>query len=153
MEKQYSLLNTDGVENWTELVAHKVRGLLDDTGPSNMVFTDGPSDHNVNRSVFLHMTFFNLDSTGKPRTMEPPLLPGNYIQVPFREFKFSWVEIHCEVWPTTYCGSCCIRSHHGEFYFVNSLTHYLSHSLHLGLYLSGRMGNRNTDQQGFKRSR
>ena len=30
-------------------IASKVRGLLDDSGPSNMVFTDGPIDEYVNQ--------------------------------------------------------------------------------------------------------
>ena len=48
MEKQYGLLNTNGEENWAGVIAMKVQGLLDDTGPSNMAFTDGPSDLKVN---------------------------------------------------------------------------------------------------------
>lgn len=53
MEKQYALLNIDNEDNWAEGIALKVQGLLDDAGPSNMAFTDGPSDHNVNQFSFL----------------------------------------------------------------------------------------------------
>jgi hypothetical protein len=53
VERQYSLLNVDGEENWSNTVALKVRHLLDDEGPSNMAFTDGPNDHNVSHfSIF-----------------------------------------------------------------------------------------------------
>lgn len=50
IEKQYGLQNTNCEDNWVESVALKVRSLLDDTGPSNMAFTDGPIDINVNKS-------------------------------------------------------------------------------------------------------
>ena len=48
VEKQYGLLNTNGEDNWAEGGAMKVQGLLDDAGPSNMAFTDGPNDLNMN---------------------------------------------------------------------------------------------------------
>ena len=53
MEKSYSLLNTDNEDNWDERIALKVQGVLDDAGPSNMAFMDGPNDHNVNQISFL----------------------------------------------------------------------------------------------------
>lgn len=34
---------------WAEGIALKVKALLDNTGPSNMPFTDGPSDKNVSQ--------------------------------------------------------------------------------------------------------
>jgi hypothetical protein len=51
VEKQYALINTDGKNNcqWAEHIALKIRSLLDDAGPSNMAFTDGPNDVNVNQ--------------------------------------------------------------------------------------------------------
>jgi hypothetical protein len=52
VEKQYTLVNADGEDGWAAGIALKVRGLLDDAGPSNMDFTDGPSDCNVNQ-IFL----------------------------------------------------------------------------------------------------
>ena len=49
VEKHYALHNTDNEDNWVERTAIKVGSLLDDAGESNMAFTDGPSDSNVNQ--------------------------------------------------------------------------------------------------------
>jgi hypothetical protein len=49
VERQYALVNVNGEDGWAKSVAIKVRGLLDDAGPSNMDFTDGPSDCNVSQ--------------------------------------------------------------------------------------------------------
>jgi hypothetical protein len=49
VEKQYALVNADGEDGWAAGIALNVRGLLDDAGPLNMDFTDGPSDCNVNQ--------------------------------------------------------------------------------------------------------
>jgi hypothetical protein len=50
-EKQYNL-KTDGEDNTADVVAIKVRGLLNEAGPSNMAFTDGPTDVNVSHFCF-----------------------------------------------------------------------------------------------------
>ena len=54
VKKQYSILNTNGKDNhdWAKGITVKVQGLLDGTGPLNMTFTDGPSNHNFSKEDF-----------------------------------------------------------------------------------------------------
>jgi hypothetical protein len=54
VERQYALLNVNREDSvtWAEGVALKVKGLLDDAGPTNMAFTDGPSDLYVSLFFF-----------------------------------------------------------------------------------------------------
>lgn len=50
VEEQYGLnINMEDAN----AIALKVKGLLDETGPSNMAFTDGPMDKNVTQFFFL----------------------------------------------------------------------------------------------------
>lgn len=58
-----------------------VRDLLDDAGPSNMAFTDGPSDQNVRLSSFLKCDLTWIVCKGKPWPLEPSMLRGNLIKV------------------------------------------------------------------------
>lgn len=55
VQKHYALLNTNNDEelSWAEGIAFKVKCLLDDSGPSNMIFTDGPNDEKVSQFSFL----------------------------------------------------------------------------------------------------
>lgn len=53
VKRQYTICNVARENNTAEVVALKVQGPLDDDAhPSNMGFTDGPSDHNVNQFSF-----------------------------------------------------------------------------------------------------
>jgi hypothetical protein len=150
VEKQYGFLNIDGEpdDNWAEQVALKVQGLLDEAGPSNMAFTDGPRDHNVSQFFFPFIRRLNSESSGKPRALESSMLPRNHIKIPLSKSDFTRPQINSKVWPTTYNRISSIWPHNGKFrfcHFTMITTHYML--LSLGLYLSGRMDNRNTGKQ------